>query len=153
MNRDSFMEFFRNDEALNTLSNDDRHEIFASILSGSSDFKKNLIDLILSNYGGTNLVVFEKTESEQLLPIFQDIFGIADLCSTKITTILLGRLEDFAAYTYRDMVLKEHIYSLETIVEDDDFMETLLDPTKAELLSLKTALDKSGCAYIRIIFN
>lgn len=57
--RDQFMAFFRNDETLNSLSVDDRIEIFSSILLGSSDFKKELLDNILSDYGVENLEVKE----------------------------------------------------------------------------------------------
>lgn len=57
MTRDDFMEFFRNDELLNTLSVDDRIEIFCSILNGASDFKKTLIDEILSDYSVPHIEV------------------------------------------------------------------------------------------------
>lgn len=48
--RNQFMAFFRDDEKLNELSADDRVEIFSTILLGSSDFKKELLDTILSDY-------------------------------------------------------------------------------------------------------
>lgn len=57
--KDDFMLFFRNDEDLNTLSNDDRIEIFAQILSGGSDFSKELLDNILSDYSVSNLEIIE----------------------------------------------------------------------------------------------
>lgn len=57
--RDDFMEFFRNNDKLNTLSVDDRIEVFSTILLGSSDFKKKLFDDIFSDYGITNLEVIE----------------------------------------------------------------------------------------------
>jgi len=57
--RDDFMEFFRNDEKLNTLSVDDRIEVFSTILLGSSDFKKKLLDDIFSDYSVTTLEVIE----------------------------------------------------------------------------------------------
>ena len=60
MTRDDFMEFFRNDELLNTLSADDRVEIFSSILIGTSDFKKTLFDQILSDYSVTHIKVIEE---------------------------------------------------------------------------------------------
>ncbi|MBK7762898.1 MAG: hypothetical protein IPI46_05925 [Bacteroidetes bacterium] len=53
------MAFFRDDETLNSLSVDDRIEIFSSILLGSSDFKKSLLDEIFSDYGVENLEVRE----------------------------------------------------------------------------------------------
>ena len=57
--RDDFMEFFRDNEKLNTLSVDDRIEVFSTILLGSSDFKKPLFDDIFSDYGVTKLDVIE----------------------------------------------------------------------------------------------
>lgn len=57
--RDHFMEFFRNNDKLNTLSVDDRIEVFSTILLGSSDFKKKLFDEIFSDYGVINLEVIK----------------------------------------------------------------------------------------------
>lgn len=59
MTRDTFMEFFRNTEKLNTLSVDDRIEVFSTILLGSSDFKKNLLDSIFSDYNVNHLDIIE----------------------------------------------------------------------------------------------
>jgi hypothetical protein len=44
MTRDDFMAFFRNDEQLNSLSADDRVEIFSQVLTGSSDVTKERLD-------------------------------------------------------------------------------------------------------------
>jgi hypothetical protein len=60
ISRDEFMAFFRDDDSLNTLSVDDRIEIFSTILLGSSDFTKKLFDEILSDYGVDWLKVVEK---------------------------------------------------------------------------------------------
>ena len=49
---DDFMFFFRDDEKLNTLSADDRLEIFVEVLTGSSDLTKEILDEVLSNYNG-----------------------------------------------------------------------------------------------------
>ena len=57
--RDDFMEFFRDNDKLNTLTVDDRIEVFSTILLGSSDFKKKLFDDIFSDYGVINLEVIE----------------------------------------------------------------------------------------------
>lgn len=53
------MTFFRDDESLNTLSVDDRIEIFSTILLGSSDFKKKLFDEVFSDYSVNHLEVIE----------------------------------------------------------------------------------------------
>ncbi|MFM1931594.1 MAG: hypothetical protein RL226_897 [Bacteroidota bacterium] len=55
--REQFMQFFRSDEKLNELTPDDRIEIFRTILLGSSDFKQELMNDILSDYSVSNLVV------------------------------------------------------------------------------------------------
>jgi hypothetical protein len=57
--RDDFMEFFRDNEKINTLSVNDRIEVFSTILVGSSDFNKNLLDEIFSDYCVTHLKVIE----------------------------------------------------------------------------------------------
>ena len=57
LTRGQFMKFFRNDDLLNTLTVDDRIEVFSSILTGNSDFTKELLDKVLSDYEVTNLEV------------------------------------------------------------------------------------------------
>ena len=57
------MAFFRDDESLNTLSPDDRIEVFRTILLGSSDFKKELFDEIFSDYCVSHLDVIEVISS------------------------------------------------------------------------------------------
>lgn len=53
------MKFFRDDEKLNELSADDRVEIFRTILVGSSDLTKNLLNEILKDYSVSNLEIIE----------------------------------------------------------------------------------------------
>lgn len=62
MNRDDFMEFFRNTGLLNTLSVDDRIEVFSTILLGSSDFSKKLLDDIFNDYCVTHLEVIKNKQ-------------------------------------------------------------------------------------------
>jgi hypothetical protein len=57
MTRDDFMDFFRDDEKLNTLSNDDRIEIFRTILAGSSDITVNLLREILDDYNRNDIKI------------------------------------------------------------------------------------------------
>jgi hypothetical protein len=59
INREDFMKFFRDDEKLNELTVDDRIEVFRTILIGNSDFTKELLDEILSDYNVTNLEITE----------------------------------------------------------------------------------------------
>lgn len=57
--RTDFVNFFREDEKLNELTSDDRLEIFRTILLGSSDFTKKLLDEILSDYNVDHLEIVE----------------------------------------------------------------------------------------------
>ena len=57
--REDFMKFFRNDEKLNELTIDDRIEIFRTILAGSSDLTKELLNEILEDYSVLNLEIIE----------------------------------------------------------------------------------------------
>jgi len=59
MNRTDFMNFFRDDELLNSLSADDRLEIFYSVLVGSSDFTKEHFDKLFSDYCISHLTIME----------------------------------------------------------------------------------------------
>ena len=59
MDRQSFMDFFRDDEKLNTLTVEDRLEIFRYVMVGSSDFTKELLDEVLNDYCVENLEVKE----------------------------------------------------------------------------------------------
>jgi len=69
MDRQQFMEFFRDDETLNTLSVEDRVEVFSQVLIGSSDFTKELLDKVLGDYGVTNLAVIEdKVDTDNSAP-------------------------------------------------------------------------------------
>ncbi len=60
MIREDFIAFFRDDEKLETLTTDDRIEVFLGILSSGSDITKNLVDRLLSDYGVDTLEVVEK---------------------------------------------------------------------------------------------
>ena len=59
ISREDFMKFFRDNDKLNELTVDDRVEIFSYILLGTSDFTKNLLDEILSDYNVQNLEIVE----------------------------------------------------------------------------------------------
>ncbi|WP_407324570.1 hypothetical protein [Acinetobacter pittii] len=60
MDRENFMDFFRNDEKLEQLSPNDRLEIFLNILLGSSDIDVKLLNELLTNYDISNIVISEK---------------------------------------------------------------------------------------------
>lgn len=53
------MNFFRDNDKLNELSVDDRVEIFKTVLVGSSDFSKEILNSIFEDYSVSNLKVIE----------------------------------------------------------------------------------------------
>lgn len=59
MTREDFMEFFRDDEKLNELTVEDRLEVFQTILPGSSDITKTLLNDLLSDYDVEGLYVVD----------------------------------------------------------------------------------------------
>lgn len=64
INREEFMQFFRDDEKLNELSPDDRNEIFRTILLGSCDITKKLLEELILDYNVSNLKVSDLNEGE-----------------------------------------------------------------------------------------
>lgn len=65
MTRENFMKFFRNTEKLNELTPDDRIEIFRTILLGSSDLTKELLNEILADYSVDNLELIQINNGEK----------------------------------------------------------------------------------------
>ena len=59
LNRDDFMAFSRSDEQLNTLSADDRIEIFSDVLLGSSDITKKRLENLIADYNVGGLAVIK----------------------------------------------------------------------------------------------
>ena len=59
INRKQFMDFFRSEEGYDQLTVDDCIELFSGALKGSSDFTKELLDKVLSDYCVENLKVIE----------------------------------------------------------------------------------------------
>lgn len=59
------MKFFRDTEKLNELTPDDRLEVFRTILLGSSDFSKDLLNEILGDYCVDNLEVIDRNNGEK----------------------------------------------------------------------------------------
>lgn len=63
--RDIFMDIFRDADRLNTLSPDDRVEVFTSILLGSSDVTVELLNDVLREYSVPNIEVREVPEASE----------------------------------------------------------------------------------------
>lgn len=62
ISRDCFMQFFRDDEKLNLLTNDDRIEIFLQILSGGSDITDRILTELLTDYQVNNLKISHQND-------------------------------------------------------------------------------------------
>lgn len=100
MERQDFMSFFRDDEKLNTLSTDDRIEIFSGILSGSSDITIELLQELLQDYCVDNIVVYDR---KQLFDRFPILITESPTTATVITqTEKEQQLEVGKWYTYKD---------------------------------------------------
>lgn len=65
ISREDFMNFFRDTEKLNELTPDDRIEIFRTILLGSSDLTKELLNEILGDYSVDNLKIIDLNNAEK----------------------------------------------------------------------------------------
>ena len=65
ISREDFMKFFHDDEKLNELTVDDRVEIFRTILVGSSDLTKDLLNEVLGDYCVDNLAVIEINDGKK----------------------------------------------------------------------------------------
>ena len=116
MNRQDFMTFFRDVEKLNTLSTDDRIEIFSSILSGSSDITTELLQGLLRDYGVDDVVVYDKKQLFDRFPI---------LNTETITGTLIGtQIEEQSApdklIPNRWYTLKENADSILIFVKDSE---------------------------------
>lgn len=59
LTRNQFLKFFRNDDLLNTLTVDDRIEVFSSILTGNSDFTQELFEKLFADYCVDHLMIGE----------------------------------------------------------------------------------------------
>lgn len=65
LTREDFMNFFRDVDKMNELTPDDRIEIFRSVLLGSTDITKELLDDLINNYSVGNLEVIELRDEKK----------------------------------------------------------------------------------------
>ena len=65
ISREDFMQFFRDDEKLNELTPDDRIEVFRTILLGSCDITKELLEEVISDFNVSNLEVINVKDGEE----------------------------------------------------------------------------------------
>lgn len=100
MERQDFMSFFRDDEKLNTLSTDDRIEIFSSILSGGSDITLELLQGLLQDYGVDDVVVYNKKQLFDRFPILSAEYPTTAITQTEEE--LPQELGKGVWYTYKE---------------------------------------------------
>lgn len=55
-----FMDFFWDDEKINTVSENDKIDIFLNILNGSEDITVELLQKLLNNYSIDNIEIIQK---------------------------------------------------------------------------------------------
>lgn len=99
MDRQDFMSFFRDTEKLNTLSTDDRIEVFSSILSGGSDITVELLRGLLQDYGVDDVVVYNKKQLFDRFPILST--ESPTTTTTQTEEELPQQLEVGKWYTYK----------------------------------------------------
>lgn len=102
MEREDFMSFFRDDEKLNTLSTDDRIEIFSGILSGSSDITIELLQELLQDYCVDNIVVYDRKQLFDRFPILNTEPITATTTTTQTEEETPQQLEVGKWYTYKE---------------------------------------------------
>jgi hypothetical protein len=59
-NSNDFMDFFWDDEKINTVSENDKIDIFLNILNGSEDITLELLQKLLNNYSIDNIEIIQK---------------------------------------------------------------------------------------------
>ncbi|MDV8163994.1 hypothetical protein R5M72_12340 [Acinetobacter baumannii] len=119
-NRDDFMAFFRDEEKLNTLSNEDRIEIFSSILAGSSDLTVSLLDEVLRDYDVQNIIVVD-VESIDAQPIPSSAMSALEKV---LKFCRVGFNEE--QRLYEENVSIEHSIRTDVFEEVRDFVEGLM---------------------------
>lgn len=102
MDRQDFMSFFRDTEKLNTLSTDDRVEVFSSILSGGSDITTELLQKLLQDYEVDDVVVYDKKQLFDRFPILSTESTTATTATTQTEEELPQQLEVGKWYTYKE---------------------------------------------------
>lgn len=118
MNRNDFMQFFRNNESLYTLSDIDRKEIFETILLGQSDFTADFINSIFKDYSA-QLVAYNYE------PITLKILFGQEAVLNYYNGILLEVDEQHHTYTYNFNTVEEKsafIAGLEAVFGWNDYL-------------------------------
>ena len=166
--RNEFMEFFRDDEKLATLSADDRLEIFASILPGDSDVTVENLQGIADNFGVPLVVmrtdeitkdslqeILEKVEEPRLKvidyeEITRDEFMEFFRDDEKLATLSADdRLEIFASILPGDSDVT--VENLQGIADNFGVPLVVMRTDEITKDSLQEILEKAGISHLKII--
>ncbi len=85
---------------------------------------------------------------------FSNILKIGDVDYQQIPTELIGWLREHGEPTYRDTVLKEHIYNIENILEgiENGENEAPGEDCVKHLRDISKLMAKKNLGYFRIVF-
>lgn len=111
--RNTFMEIFRDADKLNTLSPDDRVEVFISILLGSSDVTVELLNNVLREYSVPNIEVREIPEDNgNTIFIIRYAYGGRYTGDNVDTREIEAKDKDEALRIFKEKYRYEVIYSI-----------------------------------------
>ena len=87
-------------------------------------------------------------------PVFnvENVLRVIDITSIQFEERFLNWLYEEIKPTWRDTVLKEHLYNIEGIVDDAEVLEGYPSWVIKTLLDLKTVLEVNNASYIRITY-
>lgn len=79
-----------------------------------------------------------------------EVLKIADVWNGALSDGLRSFIENTIPPTYRDQVLKEHVYNLQ---DPEDFDQPVPENLEAEFEQLTKEVDRNDAGYIRIIYS
>ncbi|PAW95067.1 hypothetical protein CKK33_16825 [Mucilaginibacter sp. MD40] len=81
---------------------------------------------------------------------YENIMKVADIPASELTEDFVSFLYHLQA-TYRDQVLEEHLFSPDTLFEEEPESEPYPKDFTAILSELRKLLFKLDCAYFRVV--
>jgi hypothetical protein len=83
----------------------------------------------------------------------ENILKIVDINHSQLSKAFLDFIE-MKQPTYRDQILREHLYSADDILEDESSQDKPYPPDiGALLIEIITLLFELDCSYFRIVYN
>jgi len=82
-----------------------------------------------------------------------NVFKVVDVEHSQLTDEAKKYFQFEAAETYRDQILKEHIYSIENLLDDYEEGEDESGEILQQLECIKKICTKKSAGYVRIIFS